>query len=154
MKKYSASVPRTMYMSCDVGGTSVCPQCAELLEPEDHTYLIGIRYSDGETGASLVGGEGGYFCPGCPTIVLSDKKFAEFASLSADGTVSAFTAIGAVDLDAVPEEKSHLPFDEDENPIPLVEFLLPPRSGLGKISTHRKSRNQRKRERKKRRTLH
>ncbi|MDJ0764251.1 MAG: hypothetical protein QNJ97_14810 [Myxococcota bacterium] len=153
MQKYPASVPRTMYWSNEVGGTLVCPRCGELLESERHTYLIGIRNSDGETGTSMVGGEGGYFCPDCPTIVLNHKQFEDYVALAADGPASAFTAIGAVDLDAVPEERSHLPLGEDENPIPVVEFLDPPRKKVGKRSTRRKtqSRNQRKRKRKKRR---
>ena len=72
---------------------------------------------------------------------------------SADIPATAFTAIGLVDLDAVPEERFHLPLDEDEKPIPLIEFLDPPRTGVGSRSTPRKTRskNQRKRERKSRR---
>jgi hypothetical protein len=30
--------------------------------------------------------------------------------------------MGIVDLEAVPEEKKDIPFDEEDNPLPLVEF--------------------------------
>ena len=34
-----------------------------------------------------------------------------------------FAVLGIVDLSAVPDDKRHLPFDEQHNPLPLVEFL-------------------------------
>ncbi len=33
-----------------------------------------------------------------------------------------FTVLGVIDLDAIPEEKRHLPLGDDDNPIPLVRF--------------------------------
>ena len=107
-----------MYWSENVGGTSVCPECGGLLEGENHCYLMGIQYSDGETSASMIGCEAGYFCAACLTIVLDNAKFEDMAEVSADGPITAYTVLGLVDLDAVPEEKSRLPFDEWGQPYP------------------------------------
>ncbi len=142
MKKYDAAKPRKMYWSGTIGGTSVCPECGGSLEGEEHCYLMGIRYSDGETSASMVGCEGGYFCSACPTIVLDNAKFEDMAERSAGGPSMAYTVLGLINMDAVPEEKSHLPFDEKDNPIPLVRFLDTPAIGRKRHETQ--SRNQRK----------
>jgi hypothetical protein len=62
-------------------------------------------------------------------VVLDRKCFehvieetAERPDWGASGAVQ-YVVLGAVNLDAVPEDKRHLPIGGDDNPIPLVEFL-------------------------------
>ena len=122
MKRFPASIPRSMYWSNDIGGTSRCPQCGGPLTGEQHTYVLSIREGD-ETMMSLAGNDGGHFCEVCPTVVLDSEVFARFAMLGL-GRASAgeLTVPGIVDLSAIPEDKKSIPLGEDDNPIPLVEF--------------------------------
>ena len=110
-----------MYWSGDVGGCSRCPECQSRLETERHTFYIVIRYGGMEESA-MVGGEGGWFCPKCPVVVLDNKKFDKYALLGArDRTDTvAYLALG-LDMEAVPEDKRNVPFGDD-NPEPLVMF--------------------------------
>lgn len=77
----------------------------------------------GDFGAHVVGNRAGHFCGNCAVVVLDRDEFERFVSLAvgdADGVH--YAVMGIVDLDAVPLEKRTLPFDDDTNPIPLVEF--------------------------------
>ncbi|VFN02250.1 MAG: hypothetical protein BECKG1743D_GA0114223_106823 [Candidatus Kentron sp. G] len=123
MNKFPASIPRTMYWSKEVGGTTRCPECGGSLTSESHTYLMAFE-EGGETANSLVGNSGGYFCEKCPTVVLDSKVFAESAVLRT-GTKDPqkLTILGIVDLSAVPEGNESMPLGADGNPIPLVNFI-------------------------------
>jgi hypothetical protein len=59
--------------------------------------------------------------------------------------------LGFVNMDAVPEDKRHLPLGEDDNPIPIVEFLreidTANRRGSERHKGTRLSGNQRRRRR-------
>lgn len=71
-----------------------------------------------------VGNRAGHFCGNCPVVVLDREEFERFVSLAvgdADGVD--YAVMGIVHLDAVPPDKRNLPFDDDTNPIPLVEFI-------------------------------
>jgi hypothetical protein len=77
----------------------------------------------GELEMFLVGNDGGYFCAGCPTVVLDHDDFAESAVVGLGSRGDAeFAVLGLVDLQAVPKEKSNVPLGADDNPVPLVEF--------------------------------
>lgn len=122
MKKFDASVPRKMFWSMKVGGKDFCPQCKSKLENESHTYLLCIR-KPGDFQTFIVGNDDGYFCRNFPVVVLDYEAFAESAIVGCSGSKKfRFTVPGIVDLDAVPEEKSDIPFGEDDNPVPLVKF--------------------------------
>ena len=60
-----------------------------------------------------------------------------------------YAVLGLVDLEAVPDEKRHLPFDEETNPIPLVEFAnlddTRPADAAPPARSRQKRRKQRKR---------
>ncbi|MFQ6114618.1 MAG: SEC-C metal-binding domain-containing protein [bacterium] len=122
-KKFDVSKPRLMYWSDELLHSKICPECNAKLENESHTYLLATRDS-GNIDAFIMGCDGGYFCSICPVIVLDREMFKDMA-LIALRSVSSFEyrVLGIVDLDAVPREKSHIPLGEDDNPIPLVEFL-------------------------------
>lgn len=122
MKKFSASIPRKMFWSSDVGGKSHCPVCRSKLESESHTFMMAVRHA-GEVHPFLVGNDAGYFCLQCPTVVLHYEIFAQSARLALDSEDQAqFTILGLVDLEAVPKEKRSVPLGSDDNPIPLVKF--------------------------------
>lgn len=123
MKQFSASTPRRMYWSDEVGGCSRCPQCSGHLLLERHSYYVAVRRG-GRIEGFLVGNDGGHFCRGCPVVVIDSEVFRDcLESASAPPRGAEFAVLGIVDLSAVPEDRRHLPFDEQHNPLPLVKFL-------------------------------
>jgi len=137
--RFPGSVPRKMYWSDAVAGCSVCPDCGTPLESEHHTYLMATRRA-GNFDAHLVGNTAGHFCSNCPVVVLGRGEFERFA-FSAAGDVSGvdYAVMGIVDLDSVPPDKQNIPFDDDTNPVPLVEF-----SNLGRRKPSASSRRGRR----------
>jgi hypothetical protein len=120
--KFPPSVPRRAYSSDKVSSPSHCPECGGRTEPGNHTYMMAVRYR-GEVHPFVVGTTGGWFCKECPVIVLDNDAFAAYVRLVMPHAKGyEFLVLGIVDLDAVPQEKRRLPFDEKTNPIPLVEF--------------------------------
>ncbi len=121
--KFDVSKPRRMYWSDEVENPDRCPKCFAKLEEGSHTYLMVIAHS-GTIDSFHVGGGGGYFCAHCPVVVLARPTFDLFAEVAMRSSKRfKYDVLGIVDLDAVPEEKRHLPFDEENNPLPLVPFL-------------------------------
>ncbi len=122
-KKFSASIPRKMYWSNEVGNYESCPDCGGKLESEHHSYLLACRINN-ETLSINVGNDSGYFCENCPVVVLNYEAFVELISLATKtNSKSVFGALGIIDLEAVPENKRNIPFNDSTNPIPLVPFL-------------------------------
>ncbi len=120
--KFLASVPRKMYWANEVGGTARCPDCGTALEKENHAYAVVTR-EKGRMQVFCVGPAPGHFCSTCPAVVLKLEDFYDLVALAVGphGTPE-FVVAGIVDLDAVPKEKAHLPFNQDTNPMPLVTF--------------------------------
>jgi hypothetical protein len=122
MKRFSASEPRKMFWSRDVGGHTSCPECGGPLANEHHTYVMATRRR-GQIDRFLVGNDGGHFCSACATVVLDSTEFAEAAAAALGPTRGAeFAILGLVNLEAVPKEKSRVPLGADGNPVPLVGF--------------------------------
>lgn len=128
MKKFPASIPRRQFWSHSVGKTH-CPMCNGELEQEYHAYFMLVQEGYGMAEFST-GLDGGYFCPACPVVVLDTVRFSDIAKIAVprQDDETAFTVIGLVDLDAVPEDKRNMPFDDDDNPMPVVEFINVTRS--------------------------
>lgn len=149
MTRFSVALPRKMFWSKDIGGTSQCPECGAELEHEYHSYLLALC-EDGEVQPFIVGSDAGYFCETCPVVVLDHEAFGKLAGLGSghqdDGM---FNVMGFVNWDAVPEEKSHVPLGEDDNPIPLVQFSNLKLEQLAG-STRKRHKSKRKRRKKKR----
>lgn len=85
---------------------------------------------------------------------LSTAIHAGFALLSPGrDTDTEFTVLGLVDLEAVPQEKRHLPLDGDDNPIPLVQFsnMSERKSKRRKAATTQRKKKKRVKRNKKRR---
>ncbi len=110
----------------------------------------------------IVGNTAGNFCERCPLLVLDREKFESFVAVAArprDGVE--YMVMGIIDLDAVPEGNKGLPFDNETNPVPLVEFTnvggkkpslrsAPGRSSVPKRSSRRKRKTRQKRQHQKR----
>ena len=142
--RFPASQPRKMYWSDAVGGCSSCPDCRSALESEHHTYIMATRRA-GTFDAQMVGNTAGHFCDRCPVVVLDRDEFERCVALAVgDAHGVDYAVMGMVDLDAVPPDKKSLPFDDDTNPVPLVEF-----TNMGKkkpsASTSRKRPNRTRR---------
>ena len=143
MKKFDASVPRKLFWSDEVPSLSHCPACQALLENEYHSYLVAVRDAQ-DIQTFSVGSDAGYFCPQCPAVVLDREAMGELASLGLrQSEPTEFTALGIMDLDAVPESKRSMPFDDEDNPLPLVPFTNVSAHPGNRRRTHR-SRRKRK----------
>ena len=123
MNKFDASIPRRMYWNNDLKASDVCPECGTPLEKEHHCYVLLLKEAN-EVIPFLIGNDGGSFCPKCPVVVLDIDVFSKSAAVGAPKSESLMVA-GIVNMESIPEDKQHIPLGEDDNPIPLVEFLPP-----------------------------
>jgi hypothetical protein len=90
--------------------------------PKACSYLLVLRNVT-SMDAHIVGSAGGNFCPACPVVVLDRDQFNDYAAMNPTLRAgSTYLMPGLVDLSVVPEDKRHLPFDEADNPLPLVMF--------------------------------
>ena len=122
MTSQPESTPKKMYWSDNAHGTKRCPGCQTALVPKHHSYLMVLRHGE-SMDSRIVGSVGGHFCTACPVVVLDRARFDDYAATSsAVRTASDYLVLGLVDLSAVPEDKRCLPFDEVNNPLPLVMF--------------------------------
>jgi len=121
--EFKASIPRYMYWKSDLkNNRRCCPKCGSSLEKKYHSYMV-VSEIGGERESFITGNDNGYFCRGCPVVVLDEKDFVEPVSVATGSRKLKIAVTGIIDLDAVPEDKKHVPLGEDDNPIPLVEFL-------------------------------
>ena len=122
MSKFSPSTPRKMYWAKDAGGCSKCPECGSGLESEHHSYVVAVP-RQGETDTVVLGTGAGYFCENCPTIVLDSNEIGQMLEMGMDFPEDfQFAVLGLVDHEGVPEEKKHVAFGSEDNPLPLVKF--------------------------------
>lgn len=147
--RFPASVARKMYWSDGVKEHASCPDCGSALQSERHTYMVVTRRR-GDMDFHMVGNNAGHFCGSCPVVVLDRNEFERFVALAVRRTDGVdYVAMGIVDLDAVPEDKRSLPFDDDTNPVPLVQFTSvggeePSARSAGKRPSNRERENRRK----------
>lgn len=101
-----------------------CPRCGESLQQSRQSYLVATWRGKERADSFIMGSDFGWFCAQCPTVVIDPREVSgmlQHAMPRWNASIRS-TVAGIVDLGAIPEEKSHLPFNEDDNPIPLVEF--------------------------------
>jgi hypothetical protein len=145
-----------MFWSDKLVNKKKCPLCHSALENEYHHYVMAVL-SGGETTPFITGNDCGAFCPECSIVVLDKKglekvieEIAERPDSGISGAVQ-FAVLGIVNMDAIPEDKRHLPLGDDDNPIPLVKFLsetdMANRGDSGRNIGKRLSGNQRRRRR-------
>ncbi len=101
-----------------------CPRCGGFLQQSRQTYLVVTRRGRKIADSFIIGSDFGWFCTHCPTVVIDPADVSKMLqnTLPHWDVGSEFAVAGIIDLDAVPEEKRHLPLGDDDNPIPLVEF--------------------------------
>jgi hypothetical protein len=119
-----ASIPRTSVVKEFEGDPGPCPSCGGELCQHHHTYLVATRH-EGKLGDTFVlGGDYGWFCLDCPTVVLHKQQVEEVlqAAHFRWDVGEQYVVAGLVDLKAIPEDKSNLRLGGDDNPIPLVGF--------------------------------
>jgi len=101
-----------------------CPRCGGPLQQSSQTYLVVTQRGEEVTDSFIVGSDMGWFCARCPTVVINPEEVSKLLihPLPRWDIGTGFTVVGIINLDAIPEEKRHLPLGEGDNPIPLVEF--------------------------------
>ncbi|MFC1717562.1 SEC-C metal-binding domain-containing protein [Candidatus Poribacteria bacterium] len=115
------------FMSDDIPNATICPRCNASLEREYHSYFVAID-EEGELETLMMGHNGGFFCPNCPTVVLDSRIVDELIESHAqragytEGEYVKYAVMGIADLDAIPEEKKNLPLGDDDNPIPFIKL--------------------------------
>ncbi len=117
------SLPRECWLDHSPMGTTACPRCHAGLVRTHQTYCVATKEHDQLQDPFIIGSDFGSFCPQCPTIVIDVAQVGDLLSLghSSWDIGSSFLVLGQVDLEAIPEDKRNLPFDDD-NPLPLVSF--------------------------------
>lgn len=135
------SVPRECLYKSFADDPGPCPRCGERLEQCTQTYLVATRRGKRVADSFILGSDFGWFCTNCPTVVIDPEDVTEMLQFSKpDWDVGEeFTVVGLIDLDAIPEDKQHLPLGDDDNPVPLVEFTsISDAEEVSRRSQHRK----------------
>ncbi len=103
-----------------------CPGCGGSdLVNEYQNYAVATRRGKKIADSFVMGGDFGWFCASCPTIVINKGEVEKMLGYGKSGwnIGSEFSVLGIVDLDAIPENKRHLPIGDPNNPLPLIEFM-------------------------------
>jgi len=118
------TTPRECILQSFADDPGPCPRCNGPLQQSRQTYMIATRHGREITDSFVVGNDMGWFCTQCPTVVIDPQEVSEFLQhgLPHWDIGNQFAVTGIVNLDAVPEEKHHLPLGGDDNPYPLIEF--------------------------------
>lgn len=158
------TVPRECIYQQFKGKPGPCPRCGGPLQQSTQTYMISTRRGKKITDSFVVGSDMGWFCTHCPTVVINSEELSDMLQYGLPhwDIGNEFIVLGIIDLDAIPEEKGHLPLGDDDNPIPLIEFtnisseIAPGRPARRRKATPRKRtaparKKRRKTKRKKRR---
>jgi len=116
------SVPRRKYFA-DEHNLTFCPECNKPLIEDNCTIIIHAESSKNE-GEFMSNMSGSRFCNDCPVVVFDREQTEKAAEYGLrDSKNLKYMILGIVDMDAIPKEKRHLPMGDNDNPIPLVEFL-------------------------------
>jgi hypothetical protein len=123
-KQIDITIPRECVYQQFEDKPGPCPRCGGPLQESTQTYLIATRRGKRITDSFVASNDMGWFCTHCPTVVINPEQLSDVLQhgLPRWDVGNEFTVLGVIDLDAVPEEKQHLPLGDDDNPIPLVEF--------------------------------
>jgi hypothetical protein len=118
------TIPRECVYRQFEGHPGPCPRCGATLQRHHAAYLIATRRGEKITDSIITGHDDGWFCPRCPTVVLNPDDISEaiLYPLPDWDVGTEFAPLGIIDMNAIPEERQHLPLGGDDNPIPLVEF--------------------------------
>lgn len=122
-----------------------CPRCKEPLHTERLPYVVATRQDSRMTDPLMIGGCDTGFCEDCGIAVVDEAAAVELIrAASPEWDVgNEYVIMGFVDLEAVPEDKRHLPFGDD-NPMPLILFEERRRDRSRRHSFKRKKRRKKR----------
>jgi hypothetical protein len=117
-----------------------CPRCRQPLHMERYPYVIATRRATRLTDTIIAGGPATGFCEDCEIAAVDETQVQDLIRRSGPkwDVGDEYVILGLVDLDAVPEDKRHLPFNDD-NPPPLI-FFEKARKDLSDPRTRRRRR--------------
>jgi hypothetical protein len=138
--------PRQVIYSSFEGNPGACPYCDGKLVNEYQTFAIATRQGKRIADSFIVGGDIGWFCAACPTVVISRDALGKMLSFQKSGwnIGSEYVVLGVVDLDAIPASNRHLPIGDPQNPLPLIEFSDFAQNTIPSISSNRPKRKRHK----------
>jgi hypothetical protein len=128
------------------GNPGPCPQCGRELKKSYQSYMVATRTGSRMADSFMIGGDFGWFCAACPTVVLDKKELGKMLSFSMPGwkVGNEIIVLGLVNLDAVPEKNKPMRLGEPGNPIPLVRFSSQGAAEASKPAGNSKQSKQRK----------
>jgi hypothetical protein len=106
------------------GNPGPCPQCGKVLKKSYQSYMVATRTGGKIADSFMMGGDFGWLCPSCPTVVLDKNELTKMFKFSMPGwnVGKEIVVLGMVNLDKIPDDKKHLPLGGPGNPIPLIPF--------------------------------
>jgi hypothetical protein len=101
-----------------------CPKCSGALEQANLPYMVVTRTGNRMGDSFLISGNFGWYCQSCPVVVLNQAQLSQMMGFSKPGwkVGQEFSVMGVINLDAIPENKRHLPLSSPEMPNVLVKF--------------------------------
>jgi hypothetical protein len=124
------TIPRQVVYKTFTGSPGACPRCGGQLVNEYCSYAAETRRGKRMADSFIIGGDFGWFCTACPTVVLDENLVGEMLGLRKRGwnVGPEYRVLGIVDLDAIPADKRRLPIGDHRNPLPLILFEDPPQA--------------------------
>lgn len=121
------TIPRECHLRSFEGQPGPCPRCGGLLHKSMQTYLVSTRRGRRIADSFMMGSDFGWFCDSCPAIVVNMAEVSKLLQhrLSHWDIGKEIAVLGIVNLEAVTDDKRDIPLGDDDNPIPLVEFIYP-----------------------------
>ncbi|ETX05218.1 MAG: hypothetical protein ETSY2_24275 [Candidatus Entotheonella gemina] len=104
---------------------------------------------DGQQGDNFImSGDFGFYCPACPTVVIDPEKLGDMlqAGNSRWDVGDAYSVLGLVAMEAIPEDQRDMPFDELDA-MPLVPFDPGDRPRRSPKQRQRKAKSKRRKKR-------
>jgi hypothetical protein len=139
-------IPRQSVYQSFKDNPGACPRCGGKMTKEYQTFAVATRHGKRIADSFIVGGDFGWFCESCPTVVINTDEVGKmFDFQKSDWNIgSEFLVLGIVDLDAIPASKRHLPIGDPGNPLPLIKFSEVARNTTPSIVSERPKRKRHK----------
>lgn len=99
-----------------------CPHCKGKLTKERHPYAVLTRNNEEMADTFIMGGDYGWFCEGCSTVVIDHNQLGKMLKFQKSGwnIGSEYRVLGYIDLDAVDDNR---PISLDDPELPIIKFI-------------------------------